>query len=283
MIPALQVPAAPGLSVADLHWGHPLPGSGWRQLFSGFSLSCPPGQFVVVIGSNGSGKSTLLNLVAGTLRHTDGQIHLGGRALHRMRDHQRARWIGRVMQNPLEGTCPGLTVAENLRLAERRHRPALSWRGLGGIHPNGSDRRRYRELLGDLGLPLADRLDEPVGQLSGGQRQSLSLVMATLGAPHLLLLDEHTAALDPRAEATVMALTDRLIRQLGTTALMVTHSLEQALGHGDRLVMLHEGRLIGDWSAAERQDLDPPALRAMYGAAIVTPQPSGATDGSSAS
>jgi putative ABC transport system ATP-binding protein len=277
-----------GLQVDGLSWGHPLPGSGWRQLFRDFSLSCPAGQFLVVIGSNGSGKSTLLNLVAGTLRQNEGQIHLGGRALHKLRDHQRARWIGRVMQNPLEGTCPGLTVAENLRLAERRNRPAMLAGGfllgaLGGIHPNADDRRRYRALLGDLGLPLADRLNEPVGQLSGGQRQSLSLVMATLGSPDLLLLDEHTAALDPRAEATVMALTDRLIRQLGTTALMVTHSLDQALGHGDRLVMLHEGRLIGDWSAAEREDLDPPALRAMYGTAIVAPPSSSAPDGSSAS
>lgn len=277
----------PGLLVEELSWGHPLPGSGWRQLFSGFSMSCSPGQFVVVIGSNGSGKSTLLNLVAGTLRLGAGRIHLGGRPLHRLKDHQRARWIGRVMQNPLEGTCPELTVAENLRLAERRNRPSLLaggflWSALGGIHPNGADRRRYRELLGDLGLPLADRLDEPVGQLSGGQRQTLSLVMATLGSPNLLLLDEHTAALDPRAEATVMALTDRLIRQFGTTTLMVTHSLEQALGHGDRLVMLHEGRLIGDWNASEREQLDPPALRAMYGAAIVSSQSSSAPDGSSA-
>jgi putative ABC transport system ATP-binding protein len=269
-------------------WGHPLPGGGWRQLFSDFSLTCPAGQFLVVIGSNGSGKSTLLNLVAGTLALADGQIHLGNRPLHKLRDYQRARWIGRVMQNPLEGTCPGLTVAENLRLAERRSRPAKLAAGfllgaLGGIHPNGADRRRYRELLADLGLPLADRLDEPVGQLSGGQRQTLRLVMATLSSPDLLLLDEHTAALDPRAEATVMALTERLIRRFGTTALMVTHSLDQALCHGDRLVMLHEGRLIGDWSAAEREALDPPALRAMYGTAIVAPQSSSAPDGSSAS
>ena len=266
---------APGLSVEELSWGHPLPGSGWRQLFSGFSLSCPPGQFLVVIGSNGSGKSTLLNLVAGTLRQGAGRIHLGGRPLHRLRDHQRARWIGRVMQNPLEGTCPGLTVAENLRLAERRNRPARLAAGFlisafGGIHPNAGDCRRYRELLAGLGLPLADRLDEQVGQLSGGQRQSLSLVMATLGSPDLLLLDEHTAALDPRAEAMVMALTDRLVRQLGTTALMVTHSIEQALSHGDRLVMLHEGGLIGDWNAAEREFLNPAAVRAMYSDAITS-------------
>ena len=253
------------LIVDQLAWGHPLPGSGWRQLFSNFSLTCPQGQFVVVIGSNGSGKSTLLNLVAGTLTLQSGIIQLEGRPLHQLRDYQRARMIGRVMQNPLEGTCPGLSVAENLRLAERRRRPATWWHDVMSIHPNAADRRRYRELLADLGLPLADRLDEPVGQLSGGQRQTLSLVMATLSSPDLLLLDEHTAALDPRAEATVMALTDRLVRQLGTTALMVTHSLEQALGHGDRLVMLHQGQLIGDWNAAERQALSPASLRAMYG------------------
>ena len=287
--PGLIVPglSAPGLSVEELSWGHPLPGSGWRQLFSGFSLSCPPGQFLVVIGSNGSGKSTLLNLVAGTLRQCAGRIHLGGRPLHRLRDHQRARWIGRVMQNPLEGTCPGLTVAENLRLAERRNRPARLAAGFlisafGGIHPNAGDCRRYRELLAGLGLPLADRLDEQVGQLSGGQRQSLSLVMATLGSPDLLLLDEHTAALDPRAEAMVMALTDRLVRQLGTTALMVTHSIEQALSHGDRLVMLHEGGLIGDWNAAEREFLNPTAVRAMYSDAI-TSMGTVSTDATSAS
>ena len=287
--PGLIVPglSAPGLSVEELSWGHPLPGSGWRQLFSGFSLSCPPGQFLVVIGSNGSGKSTLLNLVAGTLRQGAGRFHLGGRPLHRLRDHQRARWIGRVMQNPLEGTCPGLTVAENLRLAERRNRPARLAAGFlisafGGIHPNAGDCRRYRELLAGLGLPLADRLDEQVGQLSGGQRQSLSLVMATLGSPDLLLLDEHTAALDPRAEAMVMALTDRLVRQLGTTALMVTHSIEQALSHGDRLVMLHEGGLIGDWNAAEREFLNPAAVRAMYSDAI-TSMGTISTDATSAS
>lgn len=253
-----------GLCVSQLGWGHALPGSGWKQLFQSFSLECPPGQFLVVIGSNGSGKSTLLNLIAGTLKETNGEIHLGGRAIHRMHDHNRARWIGRVMQNPLEGTCSGLTIAENLRLAERRHCPALSLTGLGRIHPNKSDKHRYRHLLNDLGLPLADRLDEPVGHLSGGQRQTLSLVMATLGSPDLLLLDEHTAALDPRAEATVMDLTERLLRQMGTNALMVTHSLEQALAHGDRLVMLHKGELIGDWNTAERKQLDPQALRALY-------------------
>lgn len=253
------------LCVNQLCWGHAVPGGGWRQLFQDFNLNCPAGQFVVVIGSNGSGKSTMLNLVAGTLKAQSGEIVLQNRPLTGLRDYKRARRLGRVMQNPLEGTCPGLTIAENLRLAENRRQPLLSPKGLRGLHPNRSDKRRYRELLEQLGLPLADRIDNLVGQLSGGQRQTISLVMATLGNPELLLLDEHTAALDPRAEAQVMELTDRLVRRLGTTTLMVTHSLEQALGYGDRLVMLHEGRLVGDWTATERQQFTPASLRAMYG------------------
>jgi len=262
------------LAIADLAWGHPLPGGSWRQLFEGFNLHCPAGQFVVVIGSNGSGKSTLLNLIAGSLRAGGGSVQLQGRELIGWPDHRRARLIGRVMQNPLDGTAPALTIAENLRLAECRRSSPFGRRGLfGGLHPGRADRRRYAALLEELGLPLADRLNTPVGQLSGGQRQTVSLVMASLGEPSLLLLDEHTAALDPRAEATVMALTDRLVERLGTTALMVTHSLEQALRHGDRLVMLQEGRLIGDWTAAERQHFTPATLRALYGSATVPPEP----------
>jgi putative tryptophan/tyrosine transport system ATP-binding protein len=258
------------LQVDQLSWGHPVPGGSWRRLFRNFDFQSPSGQFTVVIGSNGSGKSTFLNLLAGTLRSMSGSIRLNDQPLQKLSDHRRARRIGRVMQNPLEGTCPGLTIAENLRLAEGRRRSAIGWRGLTGVHPNRGDRRRYRELLQQLGLPLADRIDTLVGQLSGGQRQTISLVMATLGQPQMLLLDEHTAALDPKAEATVMALTDRLVRQLGTTTLMVTHSLDQALRFGDRLVMLHEGRMLGDWSAQERQHLTPDDLRKMYGSANVT-------------
>ena len=258
------------LQVDQLSWGHPVPGGSWRQLFRNFDFWSPSGQFTVVIGSNGSGKSTFLNLLAGTLRCSTGSILLNDQPLQKLSDHRRARRIGRVMQNPLEGTCPGLTIAENLRLAEGRRRSAMGWRGLTGVHPSRGDRCRYRELLEQLGLPLADRIDTLVGQLSGGQRQTISLVMATLGNPQMLLLDEHTAALDPKAEATVMALTDRLVRQLGTTTLMVTHSLDQALRFGDRLVMLHEGRLLGDWSAQQRQHLTPDDLRKMYGSANLT-------------
>jgi putative tryptophan/tyrosine transport system ATP-binding protein len=261
------------LTIHELAWGHSVPGGGWRQLFERFSLSCPDGQFVVVIGSNGSGKSTLLNLVAGTLKAAAGSVQLQGRELLGLPDHRRARVIGRVMQNPLDGTAPALTIAENLRLAECRCRTPFGRRGLlGGLHPSRGDRRRYALLLEELQLPLAGRLDTPVGQLSGGQRQTIALVMASLGEPRLLLLDEHTAALDPRAEAMVMALTDRLVGRLGCTALMVTHSLEQALRHGDRLVMLQEGRLIGDWPAAERQQFTPATLRALYASGTVPPE-----------
>ena len=257
------------LEISGLAWGHGLPGGGWRQLFDGFDLRCPSGQFVVVIGSNGSGKSTLLNLIAGSLLASAGSLRLEGRELLRQPAHRRARSIGRVMQNPLDGTAPDLTIAENLRLAECRRRSLLQPRALLGLHPSRSDRRRYRALLDDLGLPLADRLETPVGQLSGGQRQTISLVMASLGEPKLLLLDEHTAALDPRAEASVMQLTQQLVERLGTTTLMVTHSLEQALGFGDRLLMLQDGGLIGDWTAAERQQFTAEALQALYGSATV--------------
>ncbi|MBM5799579.1 MAG: ATP-binding cassette domain-containing protein [Cyanobacteria bacterium K_DeepCast_35m_m2_023] len=267
------------LQISDLSWGHPVPGGGWRQLFDGFALDCPEGQFVVVIGNNGSGKSTLLNLIAGTLRLKDGRISLGSRPLHRYRDHRRARWIGRVMQNPLEGTCPGLSIAENLRLAERRRDSGLSASGLLGLRPSRADRQRYQALLAELGIPLAHRIDTLVGELSGGQRQTLSLVMATLGHPELLLLDEHTAALDPKAEAIVMGLTERLVRQLGATTMMVTHSLEQALRYGDRLVMLRDGQLIGDWPASERAGLTPESLRGLYGSAIVDPTSAEHDDG----
>jgi len=257
------------LEIEGLAWGHPQPGGGWRQLFNAFSLHCPSGQFVVLIGSNGSGKSTLLNLIAGSLPATAGSLRLEGRELLRLLAHRRARSIGRVMQNPLDGTAPGLTIAENLRLAECRRRSLLQPRALLGLHPGRGDRRRYAALLEELGLPLADRLETPVGQLSGGQRQTISLVMASLGEPRLLLLDEHTAALDPRAEASVMQLTERLVQRLGSTTLMVTHSLEQALRYGDRLVMLQDGAVIGDWTAEQRQQFTPAALQALYGSATV--------------
>ena len=261
------------LTIQGLAWGHPVPGGSWRQLFEGFSLECPAGQFVVVIGSNGSGKSTLLNLIAGTLPAMAGSLRLEGRELVQLPAHRRARRIGRVMQNPLDGTAPGLTIAENLRLAESRRRSLLQPQALLGLHPGRSDRRRYAALLEQLGLPLADRLETPVGQLSGGQRQTISLVMASLGEPRLLLLDEHTAALDPRAEASVMRLTEQLVQRLGTTTLMVTHSLEQALRYGDRLLMLQNGALLGDWSAEQRQQLTPAALQALYGSATVPVDP----------
>lgn len=257
------------LLIHDLKWGHPIPGGGWRQLFKGFDLSCSNGQFLTVIGNNGSGKSTLLNLIAGTLKLAGGTVDLGGRPLHRYADHRRARWVGRVMQNPLEGTCPGLSIAENLRLAERRRDSGLSVSGLLGLRPSGADRKRYQRLLEDLGIPLAHRIDALVGELSGGQRQTLSLVMATMGKPELLLLDEHTAALDPKAEAMVMELTDRLVRQLGATAMMVTHNLDQALRYGDRLLMLRDGTIAHDWNAVERQQLTPESLRQLYGAGIM--------------
>ena len=232
------------LQVSGLGWGHSQPGGGWRQLFSNFELSCPSGQFLVVIGSNGSGKSTLLNLVAGTLRAQQGRIELEGRALEQQPDHRRARWIGRVMQNPLDGTAPGLTIAENLRLAERRRRSPFGWRGLLGLHPSAGDRRRYRALLENLGLPLADRIDTPVGQLSGGQKQRVCIARALAAKPDLIILDEPTSALDPLVAEEILKLLRRLQAELRLSYVLITHDLDVVHRIAHRTAVMLQGSFV---------------------------------------
>ncbi|NCC50445.1 MAG: ATP-binding cassette domain-containing protein [Spartobacteria bacterium] len=214
------------------------------------SLSIQPHTFVVVIGSNGSGKSTLLNTLAGSLTPVAGTLRLGGRDITRRPEHRRAALIGRVFQNPFSGTAPHLTVAENLALAVRRGasrglRPAL----------NARLKASFRERLRDLNLGLEDRLDAEIGTLSGGQRQAITLLMATWQHPELLLLDEHTAALDPRTADQITRLTERIIREERLTALMVTHSMQQAVTLGDRLLMMHRGRLVYDAAGPEKRRL----------------------------
>ncbi len=213
----------------------------------GLSLFVDKGDFVTVIGSNGAGKSTLLNLIAGTELPDTGAIQLGGQKITQWPEHRRAAYIGRVFQNPLSGTCASMTIEENFALAGRR--------GLGvglrrGVTPG--DRRFFREKLRTLGLGLEYRLKDKVGLLSGGQRQSLTLLMATLRRPRLLLLDEHTAALDPRTGEQVLSLTRDLIRDLELTAIMVTHNMKHAIELGNRIVMMHEGRILFD-VAGERK------------------------------
>ena len=213
----------------------------------GVSLSMQQGSFVNVIGTNGSGKSTLLNAVAGTFLVDTGRIVLGSEDITRQPEHRRARRIGRVLQNPFSGSAPTMTIAENLALASRR---GLS-RGIGW-----SLSRSLREEIADrirtLKMGLENRLDNPIGSLSGGQRQAITLLMATWVKPDLLLLDEHTAALDPRSADQVIRLTHEIVTRDQLTTLMVTHSMQQAVHLGDRILMMHQGHIVADLSGPEK-------------------------------
>jgi putative ABC transport system ATP-binding protein len=221
----------------------------------GVSLEIPAGSFVIVLGNNGSGKSTLLNAVAGSFWVDEGRIELAGHDITRWPEHRRARHIGRVFQNPFSGTAPNMSIAENFALASRRGRShGLGW----ALH------RRLRDELRDraraLKMGLEDRLDNAIGSLSGGQRQALTLLMATWLKPDLLLLDEHTAALDPKSAEQVLQLTAQIVAREKLTTLMVTHSMAQAATHGDRLVMMHQGRVCHDFAGADKRRLRPDDL-----------------------
>lgn len=221
-----------------------------KKAVDGIDLNIPQGDFVTVIGSNGAGKSTLLNLIAGTILPDAGQIAINGQSVTRLPEHRRAHLIGRIFQDPLSGTAGSMTIEENLGMAELRGRR----RGLGwGVRR--SKRPHYRELLATLELGLEDRLKQPVSLLSGGQRQSLTLIMATLTLPKLLLLDEHTAALDPKTARKVMTLTKKIIDSHQLTAIMVTHNMNQAIEFGNRMIMLHEGRIVFDVKDDEKSKL----------------------------
>ena len=217
---------------------------------NGIDLSVPAGQFVSIIGSNGSGKSTLLNAVAGTFRLTAGSVVLDGPDVTRQPEHVRSRTIGRVFQDPRAGTAPGMTIEENLAISMMRsRRSGLGW----GV--NGRRREVMRQQLGRLDMGLEGRLKAQVNKLSGGQRQAMSLLMATVAEPSLLLLDEHTAALDPKVAATIMDLTGKIVTERGLSTLMVTHNMELALRWGDRLIMMHAGRIVLDIDRAQKQRL----------------------------
>ena len=226
------------------------PGGEKAHALRDVSLSIPAGQFLTVIGSNGSGKSTILNAIAGVFLPDAGTIRIAGADVTTLPEHRRAGLIGRVFQDPFKGTCPSMTVAENLRMAELRGLPRRLWRGL-----DRASLGRYRALLSSLGMRLEGRLEASMGTLSGGQRQAVTLLMATLRRPDLLLLDEHTAALDPRAAEQVMIVTDEVVRMHHLTTLMVTHSMDQAIRFGDRTIMMHRGEIIADLSGAERQGI----------------------------
>ena len=213
----------------------------------GVSLQLEPGDYLSVVGSNGAGKSTLLNVISGAVELSTGRVTFDGQDITTEPDYKRAGDVARVFQNPLAGTCPSLSIEENLVLAETR---GLR-RGL-RLGVTTDRRRAFRTVLAPLGLGLEDRMSELVEALSGGQRQSLTVMMATLRTPQLLLLDEHTAALDPRMQRQVMGLTDELIRSGSLTTVMVTHNLQQALTYGNRLIMMHRGRILLQLDADEK-------------------------------
>ena len=214
------------------------------------SLTLKDGDFVTVIGGNGAGKSTLLNTIAGTFPVDSGSITIDGEDITLLPEQKRARFLGRVFQDPMMGTAADMWIEENLALAAQRgERRGLKW----SISP--ADREEFRRLLAELDLGLEERLSSKVGLLSGGQRQALTLLMATMKRPRLLLLDEHTAALDPKTAAKVLALSDRFVEEGRLTTLMVTHNMKDAIAHGNRLIMMNAGKIVLDISSEEKKRL----------------------------
>ena len=230
-----------------------------KTALDGVSLTLRDGDFVSVIGGNGAGKSTLLNAVAGTWLVDSGTISIDGVNVTRLPEHKRAQFIGRVFQDPMMGTAATMQIEENLALALRRGKRRTLRAGI-----TAAERDQYRELLKILGLGLEDRLTTKVGLLSGGQRQALTLLMATLQKPKLLLLDEHTAALDPKTAAKVLETTERIIQRDHLTTLMITHNMRDAIAHGNRLIMMYDGRIVVDVSGEEKQRLTVEDLLALF-------------------
>ena len=221
-----------------------------KCVFDGLSLKLEEGDFVTVIGGNGAGKSTMLNIVSGAYMPDEGSISIDGVDVTRLPEYKRAKYIGRVFQDPRMGTATDMWVEENLAVADRRGmRRGLRW------SITNKDRARYKQVLSTLGLGLEDRLSTKMGLLSGGQRQAVTLLMAAMKKPKLLLLDEHTAALDPKTAAKVLEITDKLISENKLTALMVTHNMRDAITHGNRLIMMHGGRIILDIRGEEKKKL----------------------------
>lgn len=247
------------LEIIDLHKTFNPGTVNEKTALDGVSLTLKDGDFVSVIGGNGAGKSTLLNAVAGTWLVDSGTIAIDGVNVTRLSEHKRARFIGRVFQDPMMGTAATMQIEENLALALRRGKRRTLRVGI-----TAAEREEYRELLKILGLGLEERLTTKVGLLSGGQRQALTLLMATLQKPKLLLLDEHTAALDPKTAAKVLETTERIIQRDHLTTLMITHNMRDAIAHGNRLIMMYDGRIVVDVSGEEKQRLTVEDLLALF-------------------
>ena len=230
-----------------------------KYALRGVTLHLSPGDFVTVIGGNGAGKSTLMNSIAGTFRVDAGSIVIAGTDITKWPEHKRAKYIGRVFQDPMMGTAAGMMIEENLAIAARRgNAPRLRWSF------SKAQRERFRELLAGLDLGLEDRLESKVGLLSGGQRQALTLLMATMAEPKLLLLDEHTAALDPKTAEKVLDITKDIVEKRKLTTRMITHNMKDALRLGNRLIMMHEGNILVDVKGEEKSRLTVRDLLALF-------------------
>lgn len=238
------------LEIKDLHKTFNKGTINEKVALDGVDLQLNPGDFVTIIGGNGAGKSTTLNAIAGVWPVDQGNIIVDGVDITDLPEHKRASYLGRVFQDPMTGTAATMSIEENMAIAARRGQK----RGLGwGI--TKKEREDFREQLRELDLGLEDRMSSKVGLLSGGQRQAITLLMAAIKEPKLLLLDEHTAALDPKTAAKVLALSDQIIEEHHLTAMMVTHNMKDAIAHGNRLIMMHEGKIIYDVSGEEKKNL----------------------------
>ena len=230
-----------------------------KKALSSLSLHLDEGDFVTIVGSNGAGKSTLFNAIAGSFYADEGSISLAGKDITFMPEHERSRRIGRLFQDPLRGTAPSMTIEENLALAYLRAAHGNPFSRI-----SKKDKEFFAEQLKQLGMGLEDRMKNPVGLLSGGQRQALTLLMATMNKPKLLLLDEHTAALDPKTAKNVLTLTQKIIAENHLTAMMVTHNMKDALEYGNRTIMMHEGKIILDIDAETKKRIHVEDLLVMF-------------------
>ncbi|MBQ6832597.1 MAG: ABC transporter ATP-binding protein [Oscillospiraceae bacterium] len=230
-----------------------------KTALNGLNLTLNEGDFVTVIGGNGAGKSTMLNAIAGVWKPDYGTIAIDGVDVTNMPEHKRAKFLGRVFQDPMKGTAPDMEIAENLAIAARRGTKRKLIKGIKKL-----ELAQYKELLATLELGLEDRLSAKLGLLSGGQRQAITLLMATLNRPKLLLLDEHTAALDPKTAAKVLDITNRLVTENQLTTLMITHNMHDAIAYGNRLIMMHEGRILVDVSGEDKKNLSISQLLGLF-------------------
>ena len=218
-------------------------------LFTNFNLEVKKGEFISVIGSNGSGKTSMLNMICGSIPIDSGRIMVQGQDITRMKEHQRSKFIGRVFQDPAKGTCPSMNILQNMAMADNKGKPFNLASGI-----NKKRITFYQEQLSRLGLGLEDKLYVKVGALSGGQRQAMALLMSTMTPLDFLILDEHTAALDPKTSEIIMELTDEIVREKQLTTLMVTHNLRHAVTYGNRMIMMHQGNIVLDYEGDEKKN-----------------------------